>query len=64
MALTDTNVAGKKVIVTTAIALVADASLLASSPMRTWILLLRWAAALKACLCKIRTLREVYVVDL
>jgi hypothetical protein len=45
-------VAGKKVIVTTAIAFIAEASLLASSPIRTWILLSLWAAALKAYRCK------------
>jgi hypothetical protein len=46
--LTETKVAGKKVIVTTAIAFVADASRFASAPICSWTLLSLWAAALKA----------------
>jgi hypothetical protein len=46
--LTETKVAGKKVIVTTAIAFIADASLFASAPICSWTLLSLWAAALKA----------------
>lgn len=46
--LTETKVAGKNVIVTTAIAFIAEASLFASSPMRTCILLSLWAAPWKA----------------
>lgn len=46
--LTETKVAGKNVIVTTAIAFIAEASLLASSLIRTWTLLSLWDAALKA----------------
>ena len=46
--LTETKVAGKKVIVTTAIAFIADASLFASSPICSCTLLSLCAAALKA----------------
>jgi hypothetical protein len=35
--------------VTTAIALIAEASFVACSPILTWILLSLWAAVLKAC---------------
>jgi hypothetical protein len=46
--LTETKVAGKNVIVTTAMAFIAEASLLASSPICTCILPSLWAAVLKA----------------
>jgi hypothetical protein len=54
--LTETNVAGKKAIVTTAIAFIAEASLFASSPIRTWILLSPWAATLNAYGHKLKNL--------
>ena len=52
----ETKVAGKKVIVTTVIAFIAEASLFTSSPIRTWILLSPWAAVLKACCRKLENL--------
>jgi hypothetical protein len=52
--LTEIKVAGKKVIVTTAIAFIADASLFASSPICSCTLLSLCAAALKAWFHRLR----------
>lgn len=46
--LTETNVAGRKIMVTTAMALIDDASLADCSDIFNWIMLSLCAAALKA----------------